>query len=73
MTGFTTPCCRKPPVPERLPLWPGVWRGILACLLTAVAFTNLADLARHEVDLETADVVGTVALCKYVIRRDIIE
>jgi len=34
----------------------------LACLLTAVAFTNLADLARHEVDLETADVVGTVAL-----------
>ncbi len=34
----------------------------LACLLTAVAFTNLADLLRHGVDLETADLVGTVAL-----------
>lgn len=34
----------------------------LACLLTAVAFTNLADLAKHGVDLETADLVGTVAL-----------
>jgi glutamate:Na+ symporter, ESS family len=34
----------------------------LACLLTAVAFTNLADLLEHGVDLETADVVGTVAL-----------
>jgi glutamate:Na+ symporter, ESS family len=34
----------------------------LACLLTAVAFTNLADLFKHGVDLETADVVGTVAL-----------
>jgi ESS family glutamate:Na+ symporter len=34
----------------------------LACLLTAVAFTNLADLAKHRVDLETADLVGTVAL-----------
>jgi ESS family glutamate:Na+ symporter len=34
----------------------------LACLLTAVAFTNLADMFKHEVDLETADVVGTVAL-----------
>ena len=47
-----------------------VWlagRGInippfLACLLTAVAFTNLADLLKHGVDLETADLVGTVAL-----------
>ncbi len=34
----------------------------LACLLTAVAFTNLADLFKHGVDLETADLVGTVAL-----------
>ncbi len=34
----------------------------LACLLTAVAVTNLADLFRHRIDLETADVVGTVAL-----------
>jgi ESS family glutamate:Na+ symporter len=34
----------------------------LACLLTAVAFTNLADLAKHGVDLQTADLVGTVAL-----------
>jgi len=34
----------------------------LACLLTAVAFTNVADLLRHGVDLETADLVGTVAL-----------
>lgn len=34
----------------------------LACLLTAVAFTNLADLVGHGVDLETADVSGTVAL-----------
>jgi ESS family glutamate:Na+ symporter len=34
----------------------------LACLLTAVVFTNLADLAKHGVDLETADLVGTVAL-----------
>jgi ESS family glutamate:Na+ symporter len=34
----------------------------LACLLTAVAFTNLADLLQHGVDLETADLVGTVAL-----------
>jgi ESS family glutamate:Na+ symporter len=47
-----------------------VWlagRGInippfLACLLTAVAFTNLADLLKHGVDLRTADLVGTVAL-----------
>jgi ESS family glutamate:Na+ symporter len=47
-----------------------VWlagRGInippfLACLLTAVAFTNVADLLKHGVDLETADLVGTVAL-----------
>ena len=31
-------------------------------LLSAVAFTNLADLFRHGVDLETADLVGTVAL-----------
>lgn len=46
--------------------WLGT-RGInvppfLACLLSAVAFTNLADLFRHGVDLETADLVGTVAL-----------
>lgn len=46
--------------------WLGT-RGInvppfLACLLTAVAFTNLADLFKHGVDLETADLVGTVAL-----------
>jgi ESS family glutamate:Na+ symporter len=34
----------------------------LACLLTAVVFTNLADLLKHGVDLETADLVGTVAL-----------
>jgi glutamate:Na+ symporter, ESS family len=34
----------------------------LACLLTAVAFTNVADLMKHGVDLETADLVGTVAL-----------
>jgi len=34
----------------------------LACLLTAVAFTNLADLLKHGVDLETSDLVGTVAL-----------
>jgi ESS family glutamate:Na+ symporter len=34
----------------------------LACLLSAVVFTNLADLAKHGVDLETADLVGTVAL-----------
>jgi len=34
----------------------------LACLLTAVAFTNLADLVKHRVDIETADLVGTVAL-----------
>ncbi len=34
----------------------------LACLLTAVALTNLADLFRHGIDLETADLVGTVAL-----------
>jgi ESS family glutamate:Na+ symporter len=34
----------------------------LACLLTAVAFTNLADLLKHGVDLRTADLVGTVAL-----------
>jgi ESS family glutamate:Na+ symporter len=36
--------------------------SFLACLLTAVAFTNLADLVKHQVDLETADVAGTVAL-----------
>lgn len=46
--------------------WLGT-RGInvppfLACLLTAVTFTNLADLFKHGVDLETADLVGTVAL-----------
>ena len=46
--------------------WLGA-RGInvpafLACLLTAVAFTNLADLFKHGVDLEMADLVGTVAL-----------
>ena len=34
----------------------------LACLLSAVALTNLADLFKHGVDLETADLVGTVAL-----------
>jgi ESS family glutamate:Na+ symporter len=34
----------------------------LACLLTAVAFTNLADLLKHGVDLQTSDLVGTVAL-----------
>jgi ESS family glutamate:Na+ symporter len=34
----------------------------LACLLTAVVVTNVADLLRRGVDLETADVVGTVAL-----------
>jgi glutamate:Na+ symporter, ESS family len=34
----------------------------LACLLTAVVFTNLADLLKHGVDLETSDLVGTVAL-----------
>jgi ESS family glutamate:Na+ symporter len=34
----------------------------LACLLTAVVVTNTADLLRHGIDLETADVVGTVAL-----------
>ena len=34
----------------------------LACLLTAVVFTNLADLFKRGVDLETADLVGTVAL-----------
>ena len=46
--------------------WLGT-RGInvppfLACLLTAVVLTNLADLFRHGIDLETADLVGTVAL-----------
>jgi ESS family glutamate:Na+ symporter len=34
----------------------------LACLLSAVAFTNLADLFKRGVDLETADLAGTVAL-----------
>jgi len=34
----------------------------LACLLTAVVFTNAADLLKHGVDLQTADLVGTVAL-----------
>jgi len=34
----------------------------LACLLTAVVFTNLADLLKRGVDLETSDLVGTVAL-----------
>lgn len=34
----------------------------LACLLTAVVATNLADLLGRRVDLETADVAGTVAL-----------
>jgi len=34
----------------------------LACLLTAVAYTNMADLMKRRVDLETADVAGTVAL-----------
>ena len=36
--------------------------AFLACLLTAVVFTNLADLLKHGVDLKTADLVGTVAL-----------
>jgi ESS family glutamate:Na+ symporter len=34
----------------------------LACLLTAVLVTNVADLLKHGVDLQTADLVGTVAL-----------
>jgi glutamate:Na+ symporter, ESS family len=34
----------------------------LACLLSAVVFTNLADLLKRGVDLDTADLVGTVAL-----------
>ena len=34
----------------------------LACLLTAVVVTNVADLLKHGIDLETADLVGTVAL-----------
>ena len=34
----------------------------LACLLTAAVFTNAVDLLKRGVDLETADVVGTVAL-----------
>ncbi|HRZ63052.1 MAG TPA: sodium/glutamate symporter [Rubrivivax sp.] len=34
----------------------------LACLLTAVAVTNVADLLRHRVDMQTADLLGTVAL-----------
>jgi len=34
----------------------------LACLLSAVVFTNGADLLKRGVDLETADLVGTVAL-----------
>jgi ESS family glutamate:Na+ symporter len=34
----------------------------LACLLTAAVFTNVVDLLNRGVDLETADVVGTVAL-----------
>jgi ESS family glutamate:Na+ symporter len=34
----------------------------LACLLTAVVVTNVADLLKRGVDLETADLVGTVAL-----------
>jgi ESS family glutamate:Na+ symporter len=34
----------------------------LACLLTAVVFTNVADLLKRSVDLQTADLVGTVAL-----------
>lgn len=34
----------------------------LACLLTAVVLTNLADLLKHGVDLQTSDLVGTVAL-----------
>ncbi len=34
----------------------------LACLLTAAVFTNVVDLLKRGVDLETADVVGTVAL-----------
>jgi len=34
----------------------------LACLLTAVLVTNAADLLRLPVDLETADVAGTLAL-----------
>jgi ESS family glutamate:Na+ symporter len=50
-------------------VWQG-WlagRGInvpqfLACLLTAVLVTNVADLLKHGIDLQTADLVGTVAL-----------
>jgi ESS family glutamate:Na+ symporter len=36
--------------------------AFLACLLTAVVFTNTADLLKRGVDLQTADLVGTVAL-----------
>jgi len=36
--------------------------AFLAVLLTAVLLTNLADLARVRVDLEAADLVGTLAL-----------
>ncbi len=36
--------------------------AFLACLLTAVVFTNVADLLKHGVDLQTSDLVGTVAL-----------
>ena len=32
----------------------------LACLLSAVVFTNLADLFKHGVDLETAEVVSEI-------------
>jgi glutamate:Na+ symporter, ESS family len=34
----------------------------LACLLTAVLVTNVADLLKRGIDLQTADLVGTVAL-----------
>jgi ESS family glutamate:Na+ symporter len=36
--------------------------AFLACLLTAVLVTNTADLLKRGVDLETSDLVGTVAL-----------
>jgi glutamate:Na+ symporter, ESS family len=49
--------------------WQGWFAGrginvppFLACLLTGVLVTNVADLLQHGVDLQTADLVGTVAL-----------
>lgn len=58
MTGSTTPCCRKPPVPERPPLWPGVWRCVLACLFTVCLLTSgpaTAGVEMRDVRLDHGD------------------